>query len=79
MVYRKVGFRTIVSGECSVSALRISVVFRGPFGSWDHYDSFLGFVDTPLICDALQLYDAELSGGLWLISTVYYVLLCQPT
>lgn len=55
VVYREGGFRTIVSDENSIPSVQISVVYRGQFGSWNHYDSFIGFIDPLPECETRSL------------------------
>lgn len=45
VIYREHDFRTLVTNESIVSRHEIRVVYRGPVNRWNHYDSFLHFID----------------------------------
>lgn len=53
-VYRENGFVTVVTDEGAVPVEHISVVYRGPIGRWNHYDSLIDFVDASPRVDNLS-------------------------
>lgn len=52
VVFRERGFQTLVTNESVVSRGIIHVVYRGDVNAWNHYDSFLNFVDDDGMCIA---------------------------
>lgn len=47
IVYRENGFCTTVTNEQATHRNSIAVVFRGQASLWNHYDSFLEFINQP--------------------------------
>lgn len=62
-VFYEGGSSTIISDENSISTSQVSLVYRCPLGPglWNHYDSFLDFIDDAAARNVKRL----LSGASW--------------
>lgn len=62
-VFRENGFRTVVTNDRALVSAVVRLVYRGTTGRWDHYDSFMGFIDDDAVVKKKFLKMSRLVPG----------------